>query len=89
MHFTTVTSGLRKAGVALTSDEAAAIRGFVLAGSISPGFVRRVVRDHGAESIRVAFGLDPEPPAYWLDYVLRRHKGHFLRRRFPTLSVVD
>ena len=26
--------------------------------------------------------------SYWLDYLLRRHKGHFYRKRYPPLSVM-
>ena len=47
-----------------------------------------MLTDYGAESVRTAFRL-PEPvPEYWLDYLLRRRKGHFYRRRYPTVSVV-
>lgn len=89
LHFSTLISGLRRAGGATTADESEAIRGFVLSDSVSPQFVRRVVRDHGAGSIRAAFLLDADAPSYWLEYLLRKHKGHFYRRRFPTLSLMD
>ena len=54
----------------------------------SPMFVRRVLEEFGDESARKAFLLKGDLPGYWLEYLLRSHKGHFYRRRYPTLSVV-
>jgi hypothetical protein len=87
-HFTTLVAGLRKRGEGLTGDEEATIRGFVESGSSSPRFVRRVLEEFGSDSVRVAFVLKGDLPAYWLDYLLRSCKGHYYRKRFPALSVV-
>ena len=34
------------------------------------------------------FLLKGDLPSYWLDYLLRSRKGHFYRKRYPTLAVV-
>jgi len=86
--FDTLVAGLRRRGHEVTREEEDAIQGFIESDSISPAFVRRVVAEHGSESVRTAFRL-PEPvPEYWLEYLLRRHKGHFYRRRYPAVAVV-
>jgi hypothetical protein len=86
-HFTTLVAGLRKKGEGLTGDEADAIRGLVESPSISPRFVRRVLKEHGDESVRAAFVLRGDRPDYWLDYLLRSRKGHYYRKCYPSLSV--
>jgi hypothetical protein len=87
-EFDAVVGGLKRRGRDLTSDEEDAIQAFIEADAVSPAFVRRVLAEYGPESVRTAFRL-PEPvPEYWLDYLLRSRKGHFYRKRYPTLSVV-
>ncbi|NLY00317.1 MAG: DUF3843 family protein [Rhodopirellula sp.] len=87
-HFTTLLGGLRKKGGGLTEDEEAAIRGFVESPTISPRFVRRVLEEYGDQWVNAAFVLKGDLPGYWLDYLLRSRKGHYFRKRYPTLSVV-
>jgi hypothetical protein len=87
-HFSTLVGGLRKKGKQLTGDEQAAIRGFVESAAISPRFVKRVLEEYGSDSVKAAFVLRNDLPAYWLDYLLRSRKGHYYRKRYPTLSVV-
>jgi hypothetical protein len=87
-RFTTLLAGLMKKGEGLTGEEQEAIRGFVESDAASPRFVRRVLEEYGDESVRAAFLLKGDLPAYWLDYLLRSRKGHFYRKRYPTLSVV-
>jgi hypothetical protein len=87
-HFTTLVAGLRKKGEGLTAEEAASIRGLFESPSISPRFVRRVLGEHGDESVKEAFVLRGDLPGYWLDYLLRSRKGHYYRRCYPSLSVV-
>jgi hypothetical protein len=87
-HFTTLVGGLRKRGEGLTEDENEAIRGFFDSPAISPRFVRRVLEEYSDESVKSAFLLRGELPGYWLEFLLRRHKGHFYRNRYPSLSVV-
>ena len=87
-HFTTLIAGLRKKGKGLTEDEEEAIRGFFDSPAISPRFVRRVLEEYGDESVKAAFLLRGDLPGYWLDCLLRSQKGHFYRKRYPSLSVV-
>ena len=56
--------------------------------SASPAFVKRVVQERGGESIKAAFHFPKDSPDYWLEYLLRCHKGHFFRKRHPPLSVL-
>ena len=87
-RFTTLLAGLKKKGEGLTDDEQEVVRGFVESEAISPRFVRRVLGEYGDESVRAAFVLKGDLPGYWLDWLLRSRKGHFYRKRYPTLSVV-
>jgi hypothetical protein len=87
-HFTSLVAGLKKKGEGLTEDEEGAIQGFFDSDSVSPKFVRRVLEEYGDESVKAAFRFKGDPPGYWLDYLLRSRKGHFYRKRYPTLSVV-
>ena len=86
--FTTVIAGLKRKGEGLTEDEEYCLRGFVEADAISPSFVRRVLDEHGGESVKAAFLLRGEQPDYWLDYLLRSRKGQFYRKRYPFVSVI-
>ncbi len=86
--FTSVIAGLKREGEGLTEDEEYRVRCFFEANAISPKFVRRVLNEYGSESVKAAFLLRGEQPGYWLDYLLRRHKGQFYRKRYPTLSVI-
>ncbi len=87
-HFTSLIAGLEKKGEGLTVDEEMSIRGFFDSPAVSPRFVRRVLEEYGEESVRVVFLLKGDLPGYWLDYLLRSRKGHFYRKRYPTLAVV-
>ncbi len=86
--FFPLTTGLQKKGEGLTDDEQDAIRGFFGAEAISPQFVRRVLGEYGDESVKAAFMLRGDLPAYWLEYLLRRHKGQFYRKRYPSMAVI-
>ncbi len=88
LHFHDLAAGLQQRGRSLTDDQAYAIRVFVENDNISPRFVRRVVGEYGDESVRRAYLLPDDPPAYWLDYLLRRFKGRHYKRRYPPVSVV-
>ena len=87
-HFTPLVAGLRKKGEGITADEEEAIRGFFDSPAISPRFVRRMLEEYGDEVVQAAFVLRGDLPGYWLDYLLRCHKGRFYRKRYPSLSVV-
>jgi hypothetical protein len=47
-----------------------------------------VVKEYGDASLKEAFRLQGTKASYWLDYLLRRYKGHFFRKRYPAISVV-
>ena len=83
--FATLLDALRKKGEGLTEDEGAAVRGFIVSPAVRPMFVRRVPEER--ESVRTAFLLTGNLPGYWLDYLLRSRKGHFYRKRYPTLGL--
>jgi hypothetical protein len=56
-HFTPLLDGLKKKGEGLTGEEQEVIRGFFDSEAISPRFVRRVLEEHGDESVKAAFLL--------------------------------
>lgn len=87
-HFTSLIAGLKKKGNGLTIDEEDALHGFFNADSVSPRFVRRVLAEFGDESVKAAFLLKGDLPAYWLDYLLRARKGIYYRKRYPSVSVI-
>ncbi|MFP4056713.1 MAG: hypothetical protein ACLF0G_07580 [Candidatus Brocadiia bacterium] len=86
--FSTVAEALRRRGTNLTEDQKEAIRAIIRAPAISPRFVKRMVEEYGEESIRWAWKLKADSPDHTLDYLLRRYKGHFFRKRYPALSVL-
>ena len=86
--FDLLVAGLKRRGTGLTGEEEDAIQAFIDSDSISPAFVRRVLAEYGAESVRAAFRLPDAAPEYWLEHLLRSRKGHFYRKRYPTLSVM-
>ena len=88
MQFDHVVSGFRRRGIGLTQAEEDAIRTFVYSDTISPMFVRRMVDEFGDESIKFSFRLEDTNESYWLDYLLRCHKGSFFRKRYPAVSIV-
>ena len=89
LGFNHVLSGLRKQGVGLSDAERDALRHFVRDRCVSPAFVQRLVREHGAVSLLETFHLRDLPPAQALAFLLRCHKGRFYRNRYPSLSLVQ
>ncbi|NOT57962.1 MAG: DUF3843 family protein [Deltaproteobacteria bacterium] len=87
--FNAIVSGLRKQGEHLTEDEAASLKSFLHGDAISPEFVRAVVRAYGDASIATVFLIQREAAPGYLEYLLRRYKGHFYRRRYPSLTLVN
>lgn len=87
-NFNFLVEGLQCRGEDLSREQEDAIRSFIRDDAVSPGFVRRVLSEHGDESARTAFRLPLDAPAYWLDYLMRAYKGHFYRKRYPSISVV-
>lgn len=88
LSFNSLLSALQKNGGNCTQAEHDALRGFIASDAISPAFVRRVLRDEPDWALKIAFGIDDDAPAYWLDWLLRCWKGEFYRPRYPSVSVV-
>lgn len=80
-------SALKKREGILTEDETQALRAFIEEASISPAFVRRLVRETGSAAIERLYYLTEHSGG--IEYLLRRFKGHFFRRRYPTISIQD
>jgi hypothetical protein len=89
LRFNLVLSGLRKRGAGLTEDEMETLQRLVTDAAISPAFIRRLVAEHGVESLAETFLMRNAPPALALEFLLRRQKGHFYRKRHPTLSLLQ
>ena len=87
-EFNDILAALKKKGSGLRADEQHGIRRWMMSRSVSPGFVRRLVEEHGSESIVTAFSLDQQNADYTLEYLLRRYKGQSWRPRYPTLTLV-
>jgi len=87
LGFNEVVTGLRKKGIDLNADEADSIMGLIRSDAISPGFVKKLVQKYGDESIAAICLIDRLQHPYYLDYVLRRNKGHFYRNRYPSISL--
>ena len=87
-HFNAIVEGFRRKGAGLTDTEENAIRAFVRSGEISPRFVERLLDECGDESIKTSFRFGESGEGYWLEYLLRRHKGHFFRKRYPAIALV-
>jgi Protein of unknown function (DUF3843) len=87
--FDNVLHGFQKQGRDLSEDEAEMIRQFLYADALSPQFVRKLVQDYGDASIAAAFLIPQDCDKYSLEYLLRRYKGHYYRKRYPSLTIVD
>ena len=87
--FFDIVSGFKKIGINLNDDELDAIRGFLESDAISPKFVNKLVHEYGDKSMRVACLIPDKVNQYYLDFLFRRHKGHFYRKRYPTISLLN
>jgi Protein of unknown function (DUF3843) len=88
LYFNAILSGLGKKGTGLSAEERFALRHFVDSEAISPAFIHRLVHDHGAESFIETFYLRHLPAGRALALLLRCFKGHFYRKRYPTLALL-
>lgn len=87
-EFNSLTEGMKRRGTHLTEDQADAIQQFVTLDDLSPEFVRRLLGEYGAESVKAAFCIPDDAPDYWLEYLLRQHKGCYYRTRYPAVALV-
>lgn len=86
--FNSIVSGLKKKGDDLSSDEENSIRSFICSDMVSPRFVRRLVKEYGFESVESTFLIRGDHEDYHLDYLLRRYKGDYYRKRYPRIALV-
>lgn len=86
--FNNIVSGLKKRGGNLSKDEEDGIRSFICSDLVSPRFVRRLVKEYGSESIESAFLIRGSHEDYHLDYLLRRYKGAYYRKRYPRIALI-
>jgi hypothetical protein len=86
--FYEIINGFKKKGINLSENELNAIRGFISSETISPSFVRKMTEEYGDESISAAFLIPNNFKKYYLNYLLRRYKGDFYRKRYPSISFI-
>lgn len=87
-EFEVLESGMRNEARPLPPHEAEFLRWIVEDPAMNPAFVRYMASRHGGESIKSVFALEGCQEEYWLEYLLRRYKGKFFRKRFPHVSVM-
>jgi hypothetical protein len=69
-----------------TEEEVLAIRRVIEAEDLSPGFIERLLEEEVPWSIATAYGIRAQKHPLMLPFVLRQHKGHFYRKRYPNLK---
>lgn len=87
LDFGGVISGFQKKGWELSENEAEVIRQFIFSENISPNFISYMIDQYGIEAINAAFWIEPLNDKSAVEYMLRRYKGRFYRRRFPAVSI--
>ena len=87
--FNHILSGFRKKGENLNTKELDVIRAFILSDAISPQFVKKLINEYGEKSILSAFSILDFDNNYALEFILRRYKGHFYRKRYPSITLVN
>lgn len=80
-------SALKKRSDPLTQAEMEILQAFIEEDTISPAFVRRVIRDAGSSAIARLYFLPDD--AEGIEYLLRRFKGCYYRKRHPCISLRD
>ena len=81
----TLLSGLKKQDDLLTPDEMEILQAFIEEDTISPAFVRRVIRDAGSSGLEKLYFLTNGTDG--VEYLLRRFKGCYYRKRYPNISL--
>jgi hypothetical protein len=87
--FNDVISGFQKQGRELSEDESEMIRELISSDATSSQFVRKLVQKYGDASIASSFMIPQDDDKLYLEYLLRRYKGHFYRNRYPSIIVVS
>jgi hypothetical protein len=85
--FDLLRGALSKSRETLSEGEANTLQAFVESAEISPAFVRRVIREHGSAGLASLYFL-PSGDTAELEFLLRRFKGLYYRRRYPRISLL-
>jgi hypothetical protein len=85
--FDLLRGALSKSRETLSEGEANTLQAFVESAEISPAFVRRVIREHGSAGLASLYFL-PSGDTTELEFLLRRFKGLYYRRRYPRISLL-
>jgi len=83
-----VISGFKKNGRDCTDAEWESIKGVMQSQAISPQCMRKLMQDYGDASLASTFFIRETADKVYVEYLLRRYKGHFYRKRYPTLVLV-
>ncbi len=84
--FDVLRAALSRPGAPLSDEQAEVLRAFVESAEISPAFVQRVLREHGSAGLATWYFL-PTGSNTEVEYLLRRFKGAYYRRRYPNISL--
>lgn len=87
-EFDDVISGFKKNGRDCTDAEWESIKGVMQSQAISPQFMRKLMQDYGEASLASTFFIRDTTDKVYVEYLLRRYKGHFYRKRYPSFTLV-
>ena len=87
--FNHIISGLQKRGKNLTQIESEGIASLMCSKAISPQFIEKMVERYGCESFASVFFIQDPVESHFLQYLLRRYKGHFYKNRYPSINLVN
>jgi hypothetical protein len=86
--FDEIETAFKRIAPPMSDHDRERVASFVVSENTSPDFVRHMVERHGAEAIRDSFVLGSNPPDYWLEYLLRRFKGDYFKKQYPSIVLV-
>lgn len=72
----------------LPEDEAEILQGFIESSTLSPAYVRHMTEMYGDNAIKSLYLLDGCDESYCVDYLLRRYKGNFYKKRYPPVAII-
>lgn len=81
-----IEEGLGTMGCLDTDEEANAVRRLVEAEHISPQFIERLTEEVTDWALPAAYGFGDHDHPLAVPFLLRQHKGHFYRKRYPNLK---
>jgi len=72
----------------LSRKEMEILQAFIEEDTISPAFVHRVIREAGSAGLKRLYFLSGDTTE-GIEYLLRRFKGFYYRKRYPCISLLD